>query len=379
MKRQLGLTYISILLIAGACSGPKNATDASKFTGMDKQTIPLTIGTYTHATSQGIYQTDFNTQTGELHNLRVVAKVEQPSFLTLSKDKKKIYAISEIAEGKLSILSKQVDGNYALDQEISSEGSTTCHVTLNNEETLVSVANYRKGSLIVYDQKEGKVSKVALFKHEGSSVVLPRQREPHPHSSYFSQDERYIYVPDLGADEIVAYPIVDGEPKEGILAFKMTPGDGPRHMAPHPTKDFWFVVGELTSVVVSVRPRGDGTLELVDKQNLLPKEVKGRSTAADVHVSPNGRHLYTSNRGHQDGYHCISIFQILDTGQLKPLGHVSEGINQPRNFCISPDGKFLLVANQNGDNIIVFKVNPQGTLTPTDHSLEVSMPACLKF
>lgn len=370
--------FLVALLAYSACFGLKKLKEDSKSTNMDKQTTPLTIGTYTRARSEGIYQADFNSATGELSNLKAIANVEQPSFLTLSKNKEKIYAISEIDQGKLSVFARQKDGSYALDQEISTEGSTTCHVILNKDETLVSVANYRQGSLIVYGQEKGKLSKVASFKHEGSSVHR-RQKVPHPHSSYFSKDEKYIYVPDLGTDEILAYPIIEGKPTAGKVALKMHPGDGPRHMAPHPTKDLWFVVGELTCVVWSLRPYDDGTFEVVDKQNLLPEDVEGRSTAADVHVSPDGRYLYASNRGHKDGYHGISIFQILESGKLKHLGHVTEGINQPRNFCFSPDGRFLLVANQNGDNIIVFKVNQDGRLEPTGHSIEVSMPVCLKF
>ena len=374
----LNFVLLTILLAGSACAGSKKSAENSKSTSMDKQTILLTIGTYTRATSEGIYQADFNSATGELSNLRAIAKVEQPSFLALSKDKEKIYAVSEIDQGKLSVLEKQKDGNYSLDQEISTEGSTTCHVTLNKDESFISVANYRQGSVIIYGLEQGKLTKVALFKHQGSSVHR-RQKVPHPHSSYFSKDEKYIYVPDLGTDEIVAYPIIAGKPTAGKVALKMHPGDGPRHMAPHPTKDLWFVLGELTSVVWSLRPKADGTFEVVGKQNLLPDGVEGRSTAADLHASPDGKYLYTSNRGHQDGYHCISVFQILDSGKLKPQGHVTEGINQPRNFCFSPNGRFLLVANQNGDNIIVFKVNQGGTLEPTGHSIQVSMPVCLKF
>lgn len=370
------------LLTACGCSGPKKPDEKSN-TVVEKNkenlTIPLTIGTYTKATSEGVYQADFNKTTGELNNLRHIATVDQPSFLTLSSDKEKLYAISEIDKGKLSVLSRQEDGSYTLDQEISTEGSTTCHVILNKDETLVSVANYREGSLIVYDQQEGKLSKVALFKHEGSSVALPRQKVPHPHSSYFSKGEKYIYVPDLGTDEIMAYPIIEGRPMEGKVALKINPGDGPRHMASTPDKDLWFVVGELTSVVWSLKPNADGTFEVADRQELLPDGIQGRTSAADVHVSPDGKYLYASTRGFEDGFHGIAIFEILKSGGLKALGHATAGINQPRNFCFSPDGKFLLVANQNGDNIIVFKVQSDGMLEATGHSIEVSIPVCLKF
>lgn len=343
-----------------------------------KKTIPLTIGTYTKANSEGVYQADFNVKTGAITNLNLIAKVEQPSFLALSKKGEKIFAVSEIDEGKLSLFTKQNESNYYLEQEISTEGSTTCHVTLNKEESLVSVANYRLGSITVYNFKDDKLSKLVSFKHKGASVHF-RQKMPHPHSTYFSKNEKYIYVPDLGTDEIVSYPIVKGVPQKGKVAIKMNPGDGPRHMALHPTQNIWYVVGEISSVVWALLPQADGTFEVIDQQKLLPDRVKGRSTAADIHVSPNGKYLYTSNRGHKDGYHCISVFKILDSGKLELKGHVTKGINQPRNFTLSPDGQFLLVANQYGDNIIVFKVRSDGMLELTEHAVNISMPACLKF
>lgn len=342
------------------------------------KTIPLTIGTYTKDTSKGIYQADFNTKTGAINNLKLVANAEEPSFLVLSKDDEKIFAVSEINKGKLSLFKKQGDGNYQLAQEISTEGSTTCHVTLNKDESLVSIANYRLGSITVYALKNDSLSKIKSFKHKGSSVHR-RQGVPHPHSTYFSKNEKYIYVPDLGTDEIIFYPIVNGIPQKGKVAVKMNPGDGPRHMAKHPTKNLWYVVGEISSVVWGLTPKEDGTFQVIDQQKLLPDGLTERSTAADVHISPNGKYLYTSNRGHKKGYHCITVFEILSSGKLVLRGHVSEGINQPRNFTLSPDGRFLLVANQYGDDIIVFKVGDDGMLELTEHAVELSMPVCLKF
>ena len=372
------LLVFTLLILSVGCSVKRKSMTVSIPTNVDEKIIPLTIGTYTIGTSEGIYNADFNTETGEISGLELLAKVEQPTFLALSKNKEKVYAVSEMDNGKLSVFNRQKDGSYELIQEIATEGSTTVHVALNQDESLVSVANYRLGSITVYRLDADKLSRITSFKHTGSSVHF-RQKVPHPHSTYFSQDERYIYVPDLGTDEIISYPIIDGMPTVGKVAIKMTPGDGPRHMAAHPTRNLWYVVGEISSVVWTLLPKADGTFEVIDKQNLLPEGIKGRSTAADIHISPDGEYLYTSNRGHQDGYHCISIFKILDSGKLKHQAYVTEGINQPRNFCFSPDGKFLLVANQYGNNIIVFDVKADGMLALTSHAIDISMPACLKF
>ena len=356
--------YLLFILVFGCKSTIENST------------IPILIGTYTSGTSEGIYRADFDNITGELSNLQAIAQIELPSFLALSKNKEKIYAISEIEKGKLSILERQEDGGYTTGQEISTEGSIACHVNLNEDESLVSVTNYGSGDFIVYGTKEGKLHKVESFSHQGSSVH-PRQKIPHPHSSYFSKDEKYIYVLDLGTDEIVSYPITDGKPVTGQVALKMHPGDGPRHMTPHPLKDMWFVVGELSNVVWSIRAKADWTFEIIDKQNLIPadSELDVVYTSSDVHTSPSGRYLYVAIRG----LDSIAIFKILDSGKLEPVGHASEGIKQPRNFCLSPNGKFLIVANRYKHDIVVFKVNHDGTLEPTGHSIEVSMPVCLVF
>lgn len=378
LNKFLTFIILSLLTISTSCSVYKKTEEQGISINTGDKIIPLTIGTYTKGTSEGIYQADFNTETGEITDLELIAKVAQPSFISLSKNREKIYAVSEIADGNLSVFNRQKDRTYLLHQEISTEGSTTCHVILNKDESLVSVANYRKGSITVYNSEKDKLSKVVSFKHQGSSVHY-RQKVPHPHSTYFSKNEKYIYVPDLGTDKIMSYPILDGVPTTGKVAIKMAPGDGPRHMTMHPSKNLWFVVGEISSVVWTLLPKEDGTFEVIDKQKLLPEGLIGRSTAADIHVLPNGKYLYTSNRGHKDGYHCISVFKITESGKLEPKGHITEGINQPRNFSLSPDGKFLLVANQYGDDIVVFKVKENGMLGATEHTVSVSMPACLKF
>lgn len=378
LNKFLFLIVFSTLIFSVGCTVNKKSVITSMSTNMVKKIIPLTIGTYTNANSEGVYVADFNTETGKISDLKLEVKLEQPSFLALSKDREKLFAVSEIDNGKLSMFIRKQGGGFEPKQQISTDGSTTCHVALNKNESLVSVANYRKGSIIVYGLKEDELTKIKSFKHQGSSVHY-RQKVPHPHSTYFSKDEQYIYVPDLGTDEIISYPIVDGTPIKGKVAIKMAPGDGPRHMVVHPTKNLWYVVGELSSVVWALLPNADGTFKVKDKQNLLPNGIEGRSTAADIHIAPNGAYLYTSNRGHQDGYHGISIFKILDSGKLKHQANVTEGINQPRNFCFSPDGQFLLVANQYGNNIIVFKVEENGMLTQTEHAIEVNMPACLQF
>jgi 6-phosphogluconolactonase len=121
----------------------------------------------------------------------------------------------------------------------------------------------------------------------------------------------------------------------------------------------------------------DGTLTHIDTVSTLPSDFSGVSYCADVHVSPSGKFLYGSNRGHNS----IVVFAIdVRTGKLTPVEHVSTEGNWPRNFAIDPSGKFLLVANQRSDNVVVFSIDEHtGRLKPTGHVEEIPSPVCIKF
>jgi 6-phosphogluconolactonase len=220
-----------------------------------------------------------------------------------------------------------------------------------------------------------------VIQHEGSSVNASRQKGPHAHSINLDPMNRFAFAPDLGLDKIMIYR-VDWEhgklvPHDPPFA-KVEPGSGPRHFTFHPDGKHAYVIEEISCTVTAFAYDAEaGTLKSLQKISTLPKDFKGTSTCADIHVHPSGRFLYGSNRGHDS----IAGFTIDGkTGELRLIGYTLTQGKNPRNFAIDPSGTFLLAANQDGDNIVSFRINQEtGELTPTGQVCQVSMPVCVKM
>jgi 6-phosphogluconolactonase len=219
-----------------------------------------------------------------------------------------------------------------------------------------------------------------VIEHDGYSVDADRQTGPHVHSTVFSNDNNYLFVPDLGIDKVMIYSF---NSKSGALVsakvpFQMTePGAGPRHFDFHPNGKYAYLIEEMTGSI-SVYSYSKGNLELQQNISALPGDFNGKIGSADIHVSPDGKFLYASNRGESND---IAIFSInAKNGQLAPAGHQSTMGKTPRNFNFDPSGNFLLVANQNSDEVVIFKRNKYtGLLTDTGKRIPVSMPVCIKW
>jgi 6-phosphogluconolactonase len=244
-------------------------------------------------------------------------------------------------------------------------------------------ANYGGGSVTVLpvDQKGALGPAVAFAKHQGSSVH-PRQQGPHAHCINLDASNRFALCADLGLDKVLIYSF---DAKNGSLSpndkqafVKVSPGAGPRHFAFHPVLPFAYVINELDSTVTAFRWNSEqGKLTVLQSVSTLPEDFNGKSTTAEIAVSPDGRFLYGSNRGHDS----IAVFSInLDTGRLSCFSHHSSGGQTPRNFAIAPNGQFLLAANQQSHNVVVFRIDRQtGKLEPTGKTVEIPSPVCVTF
>lgn len=346
----------------------------------NETTVQLLVGTYTAEASEGIYALSFNPETGALSDQQLLAKSDNPSFLIKSKDGKKLIAVNETDPGKVSSFKWNEQGtSLILQSNVSTEGMHPCHVSFNKEEDLVAVANYSSGNLAVYAFNEGILTDQPKIRtHEGSSIVKPNQDGPHAHCSKFGKDGKFLYVADLGIDKIVGYALDEQKNLgEGFTAFAMDAGDGPRHFVHHPTKDLIYIVSEFSNTVTSAQVnRTTGEFTKVGKVSTLPADVDGDSFSADIHMTSNGKFLYTTNRGHNS----IAIFSVAENGELTLMGTESVRGNWPRNFTLSPDEQFLLVANQLSDNITVFKIDQDsGLLAFTGTDVKLSRPVCLQF
>lgn len=339
------------------------------------------VGTYTRGDSEGIYVLDFDSETGDLINLRLAGKTENPSFLALHPTLPMLYSAGEMSNGgTVSAFSITPEtGALTLVNQQSSKGGGPCHVAVSPDGKSVATANYGGGSVAVLPADEhGALGEAyAFFQHEGTGPNERRQEKAHAHAVNYTADGRHLLAADLGMDKVVVYACSDGgvvpnDPPHATLA----PGAGPRHMALHPTQPFMYVVNELDSTVTTFAVEDGGVFTSLQSVSTLPNTFTQENTTAEIFVHPSGKFVYASNRGHDS----IAEFRINEDGTLTSIGHTKTGGKQPRNFNISPDGNFIIAANQRTENVTVLKVDPTfGHLTPTGVQLNIPAPVCIVF
>jgi len=351
------------------------------------------VGTYTNGddNSEGIYVYRFDPSDGSLTPAGTATGIDNPSFLEISPDGRFLYAVSEVFEvngtpgGAVAAYSvdRQTGALTYLNSQ-STHGACPCHLNIDRTGQYVMVANYMGGNLAVLPiRKDGSVGPASdVVQHEGCSNVNPeRQEGPHAHSTNISPDNRFAITADLGKDMVIVYKM-DIENGKLLPTDKgqvnVAPGYGPRHLDFHPNGRFAFLLNELGNTVVAYGyDAGTGALELINTVSTLPAEFDGESIAADIHVHPNGKFLYASNRGHDSIVIC-SIGE--ESGELEVLGHKSTMGEHPRNFCIDPTGTYLLVANRDTSDIATFTIDMKtGFLSPSGQVAEVPRPVCLRF
>jgi 6-phosphogluconolactonase len=344
------------------------------------------VGTYTGKKSQGIYRVEFDPATGKLGKPELAAEVASPSFLAIHPNRTHLFCVGELAgKGAGGVSSFTLDaktGELKLVNQQSSVGAGPCHIVCDKAGKNVLIANYGGGSAAVFPvDKDGKLGEASSFvQHKGSSVDKSRQEGPHAHSVNLDAANKFAMVADLGLDKVLVYKFDSESGKIAANdppAVDLAPGGGPRHFAFHPSGKFAYVNNEMASTLTALAYDGEkGTFKTLNTLSTLPEPTKGNSTAETV-VHPNGKFVYTSNRGHNS----IAIFAIDEsTGEIKAIGHQGEGIKIPRNFNIDPTGKWMIVANQAGDSLIVYSIDATtGKLTPTDQKVEVGSPVCVKF
>ena len=349
------------------------------------------VGTYTKSTSKGIYTFRMDNATGTLSQIAVAGGTEDPSFLAIHPNGKYLYATSEIdtfgGETSGAVAAYAIDtasGELTLLSQRASGGTWPCHATIDATGRWVVAANYQSGSASVFpieaDGSIGEASHVA--QHEsGSGVVPERQGGPHAHSVTVDPSNRFVLVADLGMDKVMIYEL-DGDTGRLNPAstpwVESAPGAGPRHVDFHPDGRYVCVLNEIDMTLSSYAYDADsGGMTHVETVSTLQGQVAEDPSTADVHFSPDGRFVYSSNRGH----HSLAIFAFDDsTGKLSFVGHESTQGETPRGFNIHPAGKIVLVGNESSDTVVEFRRDTgSGKLTATGQVVQVPMPVCIKF
>lgn len=325
---------------------------------------------------------------GTLTAAHRTAGPEHPFFLAVSPNGRFLYSIhAREFSGKdneqvaaYEIVNRS--GELKLLNRVSSRGTASCYLDVDATGKSVLVANYTTGSVASLPvKKNGSLGEAVTFsQHAGSSVNKARQEGPHAHCIVISPDNRYAYAADLGLDQILSYRL---DPAKAALTpsrqpFVRTPtGAGPRHLTFHPNGKHVYVINELANSVTLFDYEAKSGF-LIERQTIstLPKAFKGESYCADLKITPNGRFLYGTNRGHDS----IAAYRIGDDGRLT-LIEIEPSLGKgPQNLLITPGGEALLCANMPGDNLALFRIDPQsGGLTSAGRPTTIKGPSCIRL
>ncbi len=342
------------------------------------------FGTYSRAGSEGVYHAEFDSATGVLSPASLVAKVGDPSFITLDAAGRTLYAVLQegsLAGGVLAFAVDQASGKLSQLGERAACGGGPCYAAVDRQGKCLLVANYNTGVVAALRiHADGSL---------GDATQLVRQAAPqgaaasapHAHSINASPDDRFAVSADLGLDELLVYRL-DAEQARLTAAeppFVATPaGSGPRHSVFHPAGRFLYSNMETSSRLVAYAWNPEqGRLTELESLSTLPPHFSGANATAEVAAHPNGRFIYVSNRGHDS----IALFDCdASSGRLTARGHEPSGGAAPRHFRIDPTGRWMLVANQDSNNVVVLAIDEQsGKLSPTGRSITLGAPVCVQF
>lgn len=373
MNRFLSLSFALCLLVSAAAQ-------------LKKDESYMLVGTYTSGKASGIYVYKFNSYTGKADSVSMI-KSENPSFLAVSPNQRFVYAVNENANngngGTVSAYSfNKKTGQLIFINQQPSGGDHPCYVTVDKTGKWVIAGNYSSGSLSVLPVAAdgGLLPPDTVIRHVGNSINEQRQKSPHVHCTLLSDDNRNLFVPDLGMDKVMIYEFDEkkGSLKPTEQAYVASiPGSGPRHFTIHPNNKFAYLIEEMSGTVVAYQ-YNNGNLRAMQRVTTVQKTDTGFIGSADIHVSNDGRFLYASNRG---GNNTIAIFKIDSvTGKLSLAGHQPTKGSFPRSFSLDPSGEFLLAANQHSDMIAVFVLNKRtGLPLDTGTRIKVGNPVCIKW
>lgn len=356
-----------------------------KFTKTKDSVNKIYVGTYTkkegHVDGQanGIYLLHQDPNSGKLEFEGTAAELVNPSFVKSGRAGKYLFAVSELGpdDGKTGYVYSfkiQENGDLKMISQLETNGIAPCHVTVDRSNKYVFVSNYVGGVVMLYKIQD-----------DGSMVVSQKieiedGENAHTHSVKISGDNRNAYIADLGHDKIWIFDFdaIDGKVTPHSQPYvTLEENSGPRHMSFTKNGNFAYSANELNSTVSTFKVSNDGSLEKIQDISSVPEDFKKENSGADVHLHPNGKFLYASNRGHNS----IAIFKIdQETGKLTNIDYVPIAGETPRNFAISPYGKFLYAASQDTGNITSYSINEDtGKLKIFPEIFAVKTPVCIEF
>ncbi len=356
---------MAILLVAACKDHPKPAPMHTLF-----------VGTYTDGDSEGIYKYTFNATDGSLTQDTLAAKLPNPSYLTISKDGKHLYAVQETADFDSlggGVTAFKIDSGVLGElNSMGSNGAHPCHISLSGDGQL-AVSNYTGGNVSIYtlDQNGALNPNPQVIDHK----AIDTTKAPHAHMAQFIDNE--LFVADLGLNAVKRYTGEGGAfVPSSQNSLDMPDGAGPRHFRFNNDHSVLYVINELNATITVLKKDPDGNYQSAQTVKTLDANFTEYNACADIHLSLDGRFLYGSNRGEN----TVVIFSVdVETGMLSLVGRTGVEGEWPRNFSLDPTGQFLLVANQYSNNITVFKRDMETGSLEFVNEAQLGNPVCLKF
>lgn len=339
------------------------------------------IASYTDEEDGGLYAYDVTIDDAEVGMERrsVTVLEDDPSFLATHPSREYLYVVHEVQDGGVTAFRRERDGSLVRLNRVPSGAGGPCHCSVHPSGDYLFVAHYTGGAVSAIPiGNDGRLAAPSdTVHHEGSGAHPERQAEPHPHSITPGPNGRFLYVPDLGTDEIVVYEL---EEEDGTLsrtgATSARAGAGPRHLAFQPGADVVHVVNELDSTVSTFEWTPEtGDISSTATVSTVPDGYDGDNFPADIHAHPSGRWVYGSNRGHDS----IVVFDAeRDSGTLTPVDYPSTSGEWPRHFAIDVSGRVVFVENRRSDEVVAVRIDGNaGALEPAGSTVEVPSPVCL--
>ncbi|NTS76597.1 lactonase family protein [Catenovulum sp. SM1970] len=343
------------------------------FASSDEQGPPVHFltGSYTAGSSEGINLFTYTPHLKTFENKGTVAVSKNPSYFALNFSHTRLYAVDESANGAINqFIWHTPTQQFKYRQRVSNVGDGPCYIAFNPAETQVAIANYGSGDVNVFEiaDRRGKLKKIANFQGKARGK---KEETSHMHFYNWESTGQFAYSIDLGTDSVYLHKD-DGFRFETEKTLSMLSGDGPRHLAFHPHKNRVYILNELSNTLVGADINMEtGQLKAFQRINALPKNTEGKNYAAAIKFSKDGRYLYITMRG----VNLVSVFKVDNEGYATVIQHISSFGDWPRDFALSEDEKYLVVANQKSNNLVLFKRNSDtGILSKTDIVAQLDSP-----
>lgn len=342
----------------------------------------MLVGSYSSFSDDGIRLYAFDQESAEFKMVSALSGVSNPSFLSLSPDNRFVYAVGEdegLTSTANSISLDLQNAKMSLIDSQLTNGGAPCNITVSPDGHMLLTANYFGGNISLFSiADDGRLSPARTIQFSGSSIDTERQTKPYLHSVVFTPDNKYLLANDLGTDIIHQFPVIAGA--NGYMTIDINAqndvfvkaGAGPRHLCFSPCGKFIYLISELSGEVFTFS-YADGTITLLQS---LKADAFDAGGSADIHISPDGKFVYASHRLKGDG---LSILQVNADGTLTKIGYQPTGTH-PRNFAITPNGKYILVACRDTDEVEIYlRDAASGQLTDTGKRLQMPKPVCIRF